>query len=317
MELRKLRPEELQNFLDLMEISFKDSFEEDRVDMSEVRSIMKKMTRPHYKFIARIMGVKSEFYIIEHDNVIASGITLGFEKNEASVGNIMTHPAYRKQGLARQLLRFSAERAKSLGFKQLNLSVRAENTPAVGLYTSEGFERNYHSGKFRIYLLNHDLPLDESSNIKIQLIDRIDYQNMDKMLDDCFPSFYFESRNRTRWIKSYIPSRILRFVARKMAGQTINTYGFFLNDEEIPRGYIQTSQSKIDEQISITSPILLEDDNGILLEVIPQILQRESNSDSPSLCTLSISMHRDDAIKRIEQIGFTRVRESLSMAKTL
>jgi GNAT superfamily N-acetyltransferase len=307
----------MQAFLDLMEISFRDSLEEDRVDMVEVRAIMGKIHRPHYKLMMRIMKVKSEFYIIEQNNRLVSGITLGFEQDEGNVGNVMTHPDFRRCGLARQLLQLSAKRAQALGMKQLTLSARAENTPAVTLYLSEGYERNYHAGKFVFNLLQSSIPESTNPDVTVKMIDRIDPDNMDRMLDDCYPSFYFESRNRERWIKDYIPSRAFRFIVKRAAGQTIHTYGVFVAGEQTPCGYIQAGQSRVEDAISMTSPILLKQDNELLLHALPQVMQYEHGLSGKSVFTLSISMHREDAIRMVEQMGFVKERESLSMVKHL
>jgi ribosomal protein S18 acetylase RimI-like enzyme len=315
-KLREIEPDEIEDFLDLMEISFKDSLEEDRIDMQEVRSLMKKMNRPHYRLLTRIMKIKSEFYVIEHEKQMASGFLLGVERDKATVVNLMTHPDYRKRGLARRLFKFAETRASDLGLKKLTLSVRAENTPAFNLYLSEGYERSYHAGKFSLDSGVQDLQLD-SNQVQIQPIDQVNYDIMDAVLDDCFPSYYFESRNRKRWVKKYVPSRATRYIAKKVVGQTITTYGIFVDEESEPRGYIQASQSRVDDQISLTAPILSEKDNDLLLHGLPQIIQQEMTKSNKTNCVLSLSMHRSDTISKLEQIGFNRVRESMTMVKYL
>jgi len=56
------------------------------------------------------------------------------------IGNVATHPDYRRRGLARQLVDRAIEHAKEHGAEMCLLEVRAENTPAYNLYRSQGFE---------------------------------------------------------------------------------------------------------------------------------------------------------------------------------
>ena len=58
--------------------------------------------------------------------------------DEGSVVEVAVHPAYRRQGIARQLLR---EAMDDESLKEIFLEVRASNIPAVALYKSLGFER--------------------------------------------------------------------------------------------------------------------------------------------------------------------------------
>ncbi|MGY5852093.1 MAG: GNAT family N-acetyltransferase, partial [Candidatus Thorarchaeota archaeon] len=147
-EIRKLRPEEMDEFISLMELAFKDSIEEDRLDVDEVRRLMKKIRSPVYKVLTRTMGMRMEFYVAVVEDTIGSGIQLIIEKDEVHVGNLMTHPNFRRQGLARELLHLTFERARELGMEKVTLGARADNVNAVDLYKSEGFEVTYHVGRF-------------------------------------------------------------------------------------------------------------------------------------------------------------------------
>ena len=59
----------------------------------------------------------------------------------AEVQNIATTPERRRQGIARKMMLEIISRAKEEKIKELELEVRAGNTPAICLYESLGFER--------------------------------------------------------------------------------------------------------------------------------------------------------------------------------
>ncbi|MFW9908510.1 MAG: GNAT family N-acetyltransferase [Candidatus Thorarchaeota archaeon] len=315
-EIRKMRPDEMDEFVTLMQIAFRDSIEEDRLDEAEVRRLMKKVQSPLYKIITKAFGIRMEFFVGTSSNKIASGIQLGIEKDHVYVGNLMTLPEYRRQGFARELLHLSFQRAHENDLKRVGLGARANNASAVGLYKSEGFEITNHTGRFDSHSLQIPEPA-SSANVEIRRVTKIPFMDINHMLDDCFPESYLEIRGREKFVKDYIPSRAIRFFARRLAGQSINTYSFYVNGQVKPRGFVQASQSNIEPRIQISSPILLEKDNDLLMEVIPRILDLESKYKGLTTASISCSMHRKDAIAKIESLGFKNIRESISMTKYL
>ncbi len=56
------------------------------------------------------------------------------------IGNVATHPEYRRKGLARKLVTRAIEYVKEQGGDVCTLEVRSVNTPAYDLYRSLGFE---------------------------------------------------------------------------------------------------------------------------------------------------------------------------------
>ncbi len=55
------------------------------------------------------------------------------------ISNVATHPDYRRQGIAKQLVRKAIEHAKKLNAERLSLEVLENNTPAYNLYASLEF----------------------------------------------------------------------------------------------------------------------------------------------------------------------------------
>ena len=73
-EIRELSSEEYDELVSLMELAFKDSIEEDRLDADELRKVLKKARTPIYRVLQRVLGVRMEFYIAKLEDTIASGI---------------------------------------------------------------------------------------------------------------------------------------------------------------------------------------------------------------------------------------------------
>jgi ribosomal protein S18 acetylase RimI-like enzyme len=315
-EIRELRSDESDEFVTLMELAFKDSIEEDRLDADEVRKVLKKIQTLFYRILQRAFKRRMELYVAEVEDTIASGVQLNIEKDEIYVGSLMTHPKYQHQGLARKLLHLSFRRARETDVKKVRLDARADNVNAVSLYTSEGFETTYHSGLFELdSVINRTKST--SNDIIIQKIKKIDTSVIDPMLDDCFPQSYLDAKGRAKFLKDLIPSRVIRFFAGRLGGQSIHNYAFFKDGEENPFGIIEASQSRIEQRIRLSSPILFEKDNELLLEVIPKVLEIETGYRGVTTALISCSMHRTDTISKIESLGFKKLREDISMTKRL
>jgi GNAT superfamily N-acetyltransferase len=315
-EIRELRSIESDEFVTLMEISFKDSIEEDRLDADEVRKVMKKIRSPVYKVLLKAVGVRMEFYVADVKDTIASGIQLNIDKDEVYIGNIMTHPKFRRQGLARKLIHLTCRRASELNITKVRLDARADNVNAVDLYASEGFDTTYHSGRFELDSVI-ERTKSASNDLVVREVNKIDTPVIDPMLDDCFPASHLEATGRDTFLKDVIPSRALRFFAGRLGGQLIHTYAFYKEGEDTLCGIIQANQSRIEERIRLSSPVLFEKDNDLLLEVIPKVLDIETGYRGITTASVNCSMHRTDAISKIESLGFKKLRESISMTKRL
>ena len=62
--------------------------------------------------------------------------------DEGFIANLAVHPTYRRQGIARSLLREAQEYAEAHDLARLTLEVRASNVPAIALYEGMGFTRD-------------------------------------------------------------------------------------------------------------------------------------------------------------------------------
>ena len=109
----------------------------------------------------------------------------------------------------------------------------------------------------------------------------------------------------------------LQFFMKRLGGQSSHNYAIYMEGEEKLRGIVEASQSKIEKRINLSQPILFEKDNNLLLEFIPRVLEIETGYSGVTTATTNLSMHRTEAISKIESIGFKKMRENISMIKRL
>lgn len=77
-------------------------------------------------------------YLIEAQNAFA---VTRIVADEAELLTLATDPAHRRQGHARAVLQTLETHAAAQGATTLFLEVSAENTPAIALYLSSGYEK--------------------------------------------------------------------------------------------------------------------------------------------------------------------------------
>jgi GNAT superfamily N-acetyltransferase len=97
--------------------------------------------------LARGLGMQFA-EIIENEEVVAIG-TSNLALPWAGVHGMRTAPAHRRRGYARNLLRALVAFASAEGARRIFLQVEADNSPAIALYESLGFEEAYRYSYWR------------------------------------------------------------------------------------------------------------------------------------------------------------------------
>jgi len=135
---------DLEAMVDLIEIAFAD--DEARLGQSfrtELESARKVL--PLMLLLERISDTfrhGMDGFVCEEQGRIIALVNVsraGLNKKRWEVGNVATHPDYRGQGLARQLVKRAIEHARKYGAEICVLDVREDNQPAYKLYKSLGF----------------------------------------------------------------------------------------------------------------------------------------------------------------------------------
>lgn len=102
-------------------------------DPWSVHALREELSNPCARFLVALCGDRVAGYIGCH---LVAG--------EGFVTNVAVFPAYRRQGVARQLL----QSAMALPLSRLFLEVRASNAAAIALYRSLGFSEDGRRPRF-------------------------------------------------------------------------------------------------------------------------------------------------------------------------
>lgn len=80
------------------------------------------------------------------DQLVAAGGTHAMTRTYgiAVLGNIFTHPGFRRHGYARAITATLVTNLLAQGYRDVVLNVVADNSPAISLYTSLGFQTHCH-----------------------------------------------------------------------------------------------------------------------------------------------------------------------------
>jgi len=115
---QKATNEDLDNIINLQEgISLEDITDEDR----------KKIT------------IQNDYILKKDNKIVSRAYVQGESKNYFQIGGVITHPAYRRQGLSRQVLNTLIQDKFKNGAKYALLFTGRNNIPARKLYFSLGF----------------------------------------------------------------------------------------------------------------------------------------------------------------------------------
>ena len=97
-------------------------------DPWSLEGLRAELTNPNARFLAAVSG-----------EAMAGYLGLHAVCGEGYIANLAVAPAFRRQGVARALLRAGAKIAEKEKLEFLSLEVRTSNLPARRLYESEGY----------------------------------------------------------------------------------------------------------------------------------------------------------------------------------
>lgn len=126
---------DLSQLANLLSIAFKNSIDEEQVDIDHPETEIKKLFAGEYGSF-----LPSCSRVVEIGEKIVSATLITLWQDKPLLAFIMTYPAYQHQGLARQCLIQSMSDLVHSGYHDLDLVVSAKNRRAVTLYRSLGFQ---------------------------------------------------------------------------------------------------------------------------------------------------------------------------------
>jgi len=92
------------------------------------------------KDIRRKLQVNPEWFLVgEKNGRLLATCMAGYEGHRGWINYLAVEPEYRRQGLARQIVRAAETRLKEAGCPKINLQVRTANQTALGFYQAIGF----------------------------------------------------------------------------------------------------------------------------------------------------------------------------------
>ncbi|MEE0947022.1 MAG: ribosomal protein S18-alanine N-acetyltransferase [Acutalibacteraceae bacterium] len=94
------------------------------------------------KSIGESMANRTHFLGIKENGVLIGYLSYRMMCGMGDINNIATHPDYRRQGIARQLLCILVATGIFCDYTALDLEVRESNIPAKNLYSAFGFKEN-------------------------------------------------------------------------------------------------------------------------------------------------------------------------------
>jgi len=106
--------------------------------------------------------------LIETDDITIRGFIIILYRKGTKIAGIETvnvDPLFRKQGIAKQLLKAAEQDIRKKGMKKIRLEVSTTNQAALKLYESMGFKKTGFLKNY--YLYNHEDSLDAIRMIKI------------------------------------------------------------------------------------------------------------------------------------------------------
>jgi len=95
---------------------------------------------PKNAFAIELANQGARCWVAEADGGVIAALVFWRVLDEAHLATIAVHPAYRRRGVARQLLQIAMGAASVEGAHIFHLEVRAGNEAAQKLYESFGFE---------------------------------------------------------------------------------------------------------------------------------------------------------------------------------
>ena len=104
-------------------------------------------------YVARITD--DEAYVVRAGDGLAGVLVLIVEPDRLLLDNVAVDPAYSGQGLGRQLVEFAENRARQLGYHDIELYTHEKMTENIAIYRRWGYRilrRVHEKGFDRIYM---------------------------------------------------------------------------------------------------------------------------------------------------------------------
>ena len=133
-----------------MEYMICDADERDIPSIEQIEIQCFSMPWTQAQLNSQLRDSQHEFLTAKSDDGTVMGyIGMMYVLDEGYISNVAVEPAYRRQGIADELIRELLDRAERLELAFVTLEVRESNAPAAALYSKHGFKpvglrKNYY-----------------------------------------------------------------------------------------------------------------------------------------------------------------------------
>jgi ribosomal protein S18 acetylase RimI-like enzyme len=86
------------------------------------------------------------------DDAIVGSVIVGWDGWRCHLYRLVVEPQWRRTGVAMRLVAEAVARARALGARKVDATVRLENSPAVGFWEGQDFERDPRDGRWSLQL---------------------------------------------------------------------------------------------------------------------------------------------------------------------
>lgn len=142
--IRDFRKSDLDDLLDVAGQSFAEEFEVTGFDPDHVREMVNRMFGIFGRIFLGILRLSGrepiKILVAEVDNRVVGTTMVNNRKKIGYIANVMTHPTYRRKGIATKLMKSAVNYIQKKKGRAI-LHVISTNTPAKNLYTKLGFKK--------------------------------------------------------------------------------------------------------------------------------------------------------------------------------
>jgi GNAT superfamily N-acetyltransferase len=128
---------------------YHDADEKGIVELWQRCGLVRAVNNP-YRDIRRKLNVNGELFLVGTiDGQIVATVMAGYDGHRGGINYVGVDPAYRRQGLGREIMAEAERRLAGIGCPKINLQVRGENKAVIDFYRQMGFiaEDNVQMGR--------------------------------------------------------------------------------------------------------------------------------------------------------------------------
>jgi len=216
--IRDFRKSDLDDLLDVASQSFAEEFEVTGFDPDHIREIVNRIFGILGRIFLGILKLSGrepiKLFVAEVDNRVVGTTMVNNRRNVGYITTVMTHPNYRKKGIATKLMKSAIDYVQKKENRAV-LHVISTNTPAKNLYTKLGFKK-FENIAHLVADMDSLLKPKNTAGIQIRLFKKNDINevyNLIKTSEDPNHLKIFDFNKND--LKTPLLQRILRFSTEK------------------------------------------------------------------------------------------------------